>query len=236
MKKIALAIVLVLFAVVCHAQANFYKIGFGGGAGGNYTFTDLEKGAFSYSGYVAADYYITPFITAGLEGQFGSLKSKQEPDNNGRMFSNSYTSFGANVKVRLGQFTDFYYNEFLNLTKGFYVGVGAALTMNNVSAIRTKYSEDNGVLTSYTFPGVDKGKDFTIPLNVGIDFHFFDAYGSNRYILNFNLQNNFVTGDNLDGYNDPPPFKNNSADFYTFLSVGFKYNFGPVGLANKTVR
>lgn len=235
LKKRYLALLLVLFTVTAFGQSNFYKLSIGAGTGGTYSFTDLPKGAFSFAAATNFDYYFTPFITGGIEVQKGNVKGKFDPVH-GREFSNSYMAVTLNGKFRAGQFTDFYYSDFLNYTKGFYIGTGIGTIQNNLenNVIREKINPDG---STYTFPGEDKSSGIVIPVNIGIDFYFPDGWGDIRYSLNINYQTNIVSGEGLDGYNDPKTkFKNNAADIYNFFSVGFKYNFGPKGLTSKTIR
>lgn len=234
LKKRYLAILLVFFTVTAFGQSNFYKLSVGAGAGGTYSFTDLPKGAFSYAGAANLDYYFSPFISAGLEIQKGTVKGKFDPVHI-REFSNAYTAVMLNGKFRAGQFTDFYYSNFLNYTKGFYLGTGIGIIQNNLAGnvIREKPS-DGGM---YRFPGEDKSSGILIPINLGIDFYFPDGWGDIRYTVNVNYQTNIVSGEGLDGYDDPKTiFKNNAADMYNFLSIGFKYSFGPKGLTSKSIR
>lgn len=235
LKKHYLALLLVFFTVTAFGQSNFYKLSIGAGGGGTYSFTDLPKGAFGYAANTTIDFNYTPFITSGIEVQKGTIKGQFDPVH-GREFTNSYMAVITTTKVRAGQFTDFYYSDFLNYTKGFYLGTGVGTITNNLEdkVIRTKTKPDG---STYTFPGEDKSSGIIIPFSVGIDFYFPDGWGDMRYALNINYQTNFVTGEGLDGYNDPPTkFKNKAADMYNFLSVGFKYTFGPKGLAGKSIR
>ena len=241
LKRHYITLLLIVLAVSANAQSNFYRVSLGAGAGGVYSFTDVKKGAFSNAFVANLDYHITPFITGGLEGQFGTIKGGGEggkPDVHGRQFKNSYKAFTLNAKVRAGEFTDFYYSDFLNYTKGFYVGLGVGAVMNNLEGpdgvIRTKLNPD---LSVHKFEGVSKGTDILLPLNLGIDFYFPDGWGDIRYIFNINYQTNFTFGEGLDGYNDDPKiFKNRSSDMYNFLSISAKYTFGPKGLTGKSIR
>jgi hypothetical protein len=231
LKKRYLALLLIFVTATAFGQSNFYRLSAGLGGGANYSFTDVGKGQYSYSFAGYLDYHFTPFITAGLEVQNGKLKGADLPDvGHLKAFSNSYTAMYANVKFRAGEITDFYYSDFLNYTKGFYIGTGLGVIANNVDAVRVQPG------TGYVFPGVSKSTDFVMPLNVGIDFYFPDGWGDIRYIFNINYQAAYDFGDNFDGYNSPPPFKNVSKDIYFFLSAGFKYTFGPKGLSSKTIR
>lgn len=231
MKNLFLAILLSFSATGLLAQSNFDKIGIGVNAGVTYGFGDATPGKFAPSFGIVGDYFINPFITAGLDLQVGKISGGGfERDPHTREYENSYMSYALNGKVRLGMLTDFYYNDFLNLTKGFYLGTGFGIIQNNMTKItRVSY---NG----YTFPGEDKSTNLVVPINMGIDFFFFNQWGDPKYVVNVNLQQSFVFGEGMDGYNDPPPFKNLAPDTYTFITVGFKYTFGPQGLANKTYR
>lgn len=243
LKKHYLALIISILAVTANGQSNFYKISLGAGAGSTYSFTDVKQGAFSGAFVANLDYHITPFITAGLEGQFGTIKGggpDGQPDIHGRQYKNAYQAYTVNAKVRAGEFTDFYYSDFLNYTKGFYLGVGLGVVQNDLekrgNVIRTK-AENGDPNNIYTFPGVSKSSDTVLPLNVGIDFYFPDSFGDIRYIFNVNYQTNFTFGEGLDGYNDPKPkFRNLSPDMYNFLSISAKYTFGPKGISGKSIR
>ncbi|MCJ0742062.1 hypothetical protein [Pedobacter montanisoli] len=234
MKKICAAFILSIFTSVTYAQSNFYKLGVGLGAGGTYSFTDVKKGKFGLAGYGTVEYYLTPFITSGLELQMGTVKGgdvKTDPHN--REFFNTYKAITLGGKVRLGQFTDFYYNDLLNYTKGFYIGTGVGVILNNMKDIIRTKPDGSG----YVFPGKDKSVNAAVPINVGIDFYFPDQWGDIRYGININYQTNFTFGEGLDGYDDPKTkFKNVSPDLYTYFSVGVRYNFGFMGLTSKPVR
>jgi hypothetical protein len=222
------------FTLTSVAQTNFYKLSVGGGAGANYSFTDVKKGTFSSAGYVNFDYLLTPFITAGMEIQVGTIKGgSRTKDAHLREFTNGYKSFVINGKVRAGQFTDFYLNNFLRYTKGFYLGTGFGIIQNNMTdIIRVKPDGSN-----YIFPGKDKSTNIVVPLNFGSDFYFQDKWGDIRYVVNVNFQGNVTFGEGLDGYNDPQNiFKNVSPDVYTYLSVGFRYMFGSVGITDRGIR
>lgn len=251
MKKRYLALLLIFVTATAFGQSNFYRLSAGLGGGGSYSYTDVEKGAFSYAAALNLDYYFTPFITAGLEVQSGVLKGggkSGEADKNGRMFTNNFMAVNANLKFRAGEITDFYYNDFLNYTKGFYIGTGLGMINNKMSDnIREKPYLDsngnpiieNGKVKMYQFPGSDKSTNFYIPLNVGIDFYFPDGWGDIRYVLNVNYQTNVTFGEGLDGYDDTLTIRKQLGSFpdiYNVLSVGFKYTFGPKGLSSKTIR
>lgn len=237
LKKHYLALFLVVLTATAFGQSNFYRLSVGGGAGGTLPFADV-KGKFAYAGYGSIDYHFTPFITAGLEAQMGLLKGgNRVSDRHQREFTNAYQAFMVNAKFRAGQFTDFYYSDFLNYTKGFYLGTGIGMIKNNMNTIvRSKIDEDGNL---YTFPGKDSSSGAIVPINVGIDFYFPDGWGDIRYVFNINYQANWTFGEGLDGYDDTQTIRKNvgsAPDIYNFLSVGFKYTFGPKGLTGKSIR
>lgn len=237
LKKRYLALFLIFFTITAFGQSNFYKLSGGIGGGGTYTFTDVKKGSFGYGAYGALDYHFTPFITGGLELQMGLAKGgNKDTDPYNREFTNAFKAVALNFKFRAGEFTDFYYSDFLNYTKGFYLGTGLGFVQSHMNSIVRYKARDDG--STYTFPGDDKGSSVMVPVNLGIDFYFPDSWGDIRYIFNVNYQTNFVFADNFDGYNDPKNqgFKNVSPDMYNFLSIGIKYTFGPKGITRKTIR
>lgn len=230
LKKRYLALVLVFFTVTAFGQSNFYRLSLGGGAGATMPFSDITKPSIALGFVGNLDYHFTPFITAGLEVQKGTLKAG--PDDHERYFTNSYLAYSANVKVRAGEFTDFYYSSFLNYTKGFYLGTGFGMINNSVTNLKEKS-------TGHQFSLADDKPNYVLPINVGIDFYFPDGWGDIRYILNINYQANWTFGEGLDGYDDTKTIRKNvgsAPDIYNFLSVGFKYTFGPKGLTGKSIR
>lgn len=244
LKKHYLALFLIVITVRAFGQSNFYNLSLGGGVGGTYSFTDVQKGGFAL-GYVGnLDYHFSPFITAGIELQKGTIKGGgnggNTPDEHGRVFTNSYMAYNVNFKFRAGQITDFYYSDFLNYTKGFYLGTGVGMINNSVKNITSKAAIDgNGNPYTYDFPLADKKSNMVVPLNIGIDFYFPDGWGDIRYIFNVNYQANWTFGEGLDGYDDTKTIRRNvgsAPDIYNFLSVGFKYTFGPKGLTGKSIR
>lgn len=232
LRKLLLVIIFALIPCYIFGQANFYLLDIGVSGGVTYPFTDVPKGSITPAMTVNFDYYINPFITAGLEVQTGKITNSGKSDPHLRRFTNSYQSLVLNGKVRLGLFTNFYYDEFLYAVKGFYIGTGFGVIKNKMTKINRIKPDGSG----YVFPGQDNSDNLVIPLNIGIDFYFFDNWGFPRYILNLNLQHNLTLNEGLDGYNDPPPFNNRYPDYYGFFTVGFKYTFGPQGLSRKTIR
>ncbi|ACU02326.1 outer membrane beta-barrel protein [Pedobacter heparinus] len=223
-----------LLYVSAAAQSNFYKLGIGGGLGVTQSFADLNKHDYGLAGYGSFDYYFTPFVSMGIEGQMGEINGGDiNTDPNNRQFINSYKAFALNAKLYLGALIDYDRSGFTNAIKGLYVGAGAGVIMNKMKfVVREKPNDPNG----YVFPGSDSSKDLLVPLNLGIAFNFMDRSGYTRYGLNLNYQANVTLGEGLDGYNDSPiKFKSGNPDVYTYVSIGLKYYFGPMGLSIKSL-
>lgn len=155
-----------------------------------------------------------------------------QTDPNNRQFVNDYKAVSFNGKIYLGSILNYDFNRFANSIKGLYVGSGLGLMKNNISAIVRKQPG-----TGYIFPGTNSSVEPFVPLNLGINFYFPDHRGDYRYVVNLNFQGSISLGEGMDGYDDSPvTFRNTSPDIYSFFSVGFRYNIGPIGLSEKTFR
>jgi len=221
LKKITLLLSLLTFSIFGFAQTNFYKLGIGAGAGGTLAFADLEKKTIAFAAYTTIDYYITPYLSLGLEGQKGELAGGDILfDANNRQFINSYITGTINLKLSVGEFIPDYQRKipFYNFLSGVYGGVGLGVIKNKISNVRY-YGENY-------YPGEDTSTEEIIPLNLGFNVNFSDQWGYNRYGINVNLQTTFDFGEGLDGYT---PTKGKS-DIYSFFSVGLKYRFGFMGI------
>ena len=205
----------------------------GAGAGITQSYTDVAKHDYGLAGYGAFDYYFTPFLSLGLEGQMGEINGGDVyTDPNNRQSINSYKAFTLNGKVYMGSLINYQRSGFANTIKGLYAGAGVGVVMNMMRFVVRERPDATG----YVFPGQDSSKDLLVPLNLGIVFNFMDRYGYYKYGLNFNYQANITLGEGLDGYNDSAlRFKNGNPDIYTYFSVGLKYHFGSIGLSSKTL-
>jgi hypothetical protein len=231
LKKVFLVLIACFLCFAASAQYNYYRLSLGGGVGGALAFGDLKKNYIRPAGMATLDYNISPFAQAGIEIQKGIMKGGDSTnisiDPHLRSFTNSYMSVILSGKVQLGQFVDFESSNLLYAIRGFYVGTGVGYLMNNMTEV-TRVKPDG---TKYIFPGVNKGSEIMIPINTGISFNFVDKWRFTKLSVNFNYQLNKVFGESLDGYNDPPSkFKNQYGDFYSLVSVGVRYHFGPEGL------
>ncbi|MBC7913712.1 MAG: hypothetical protein H7Y07_06275 [Pyrinomonadaceae bacterium] len=236
MKKILLFLTACLLYSAASAQYNYYRLSVGGGAGITTAFADLQKKLPKPAFFGTADYHITPFFSAGIEFQKGTLSGGDKKDDPYlRYFSNSYTAIIAGGKVQLGQFVDFESSNLLYTLRGFYVGTGIGFLSNNITDIvriqPASTDPTKQVTAGRINQGVDKSKELFIPINVGLSFNIVDSFRYTKFIISGNYQINAAFGEGMDGYNDPKTvFKNNGHDFYGLLSIGVKYCFGPEGL------
>ncbi|WP_316830512.1 hypothetical protein [Pedobacter aquatilis] len=234
----SLTLLLLCFALFSNAQSNYFKWSYGLGAGPNFSKTDVVKGNWGYTIYGNIDHHLNPFITLGLEAQYGMVQGGDivnDPHN--RQFVNKYTGVNANLKVGLGEFINYNKTNFLYNIKGLYAGIGLGAVKNNITDIVRYKPSWAAYDPGYgPFPGEDKSVNLWVPINLGINFYFNDGWGYVRYVLNFNAQSNFTFGEGLDGYNDPSTrFKNYDPDTYNVYSVGFKYYFGTIKVYRKTL-
>ncbi|ATP58439.1 hypothetical protein CPT03_19215 [Pedobacter ginsengisoli] len=224
MKTTFISILATLLCLTATAQSNFYKLSLGGGGGLTQSFMDYEKHKFGKSIYGVGEFFFTPFISLGGEGQIGRIKG-EGGNLDKKSFVNSYKSFTINGKIYLGAVIDYRRNSFSNAMKGLYLGAGLGGVLNNVSGAETP-----------------KTKDIIIPLNIGYTYYFPDKSGYYRYGINVNYQTNLSLDDGLDGYEEfySPPAgvdrkPNTYTDIYTYFSIGIRYQFGLMGLSRKTL-
>ncbi len=237
MKRILILIILLAFTHASFAQSNFYKLSAGAGAGITQSFTEVKKHDFGVAGYGTLDYLFTPYLSLGLEFQKGEINGGSIRTNpQKKQFINAYQAISVNGKISLGQIIDFNYNSFSNKLRGLYIGSGIGFIQNKMKGINREDPNFPGDPTHY-YPGENTSKEVFFPLNLGINFYFADNEGFYRYTLNFNYQGNITLGEGLDGYDDSSvTHKSGNPEIYTFFSVGFKYNFGKMGLYKKTFR
>ena len=226
MKRIYILLICALAGLQANAQTNFYKVALGGGAGFTVGYGDLNKQVMSPAVYGTADFFFTPYVSVGLEGQLGRIKGG-DTSLNYKNFSNRYKAMSANVRVAGGAFMRHTYRPtiFRKLVRGVYLGTGIGLLRSNIT---------DRFPTVNANPLINQGKrrswDALVPLNVGINYGIREKNGYERIVINLNYQVNPTFGEGMDGFDENPLFvANTSSDAYTFTSIGIKYKFGPVG-------
>ncbi|RBQ05799.1 hypothetical protein [Pedobacter miscanthi] len=233
-----ITILLVFIGSFSFAQSNYFKMSYGFGGGINKSYTDVYKGSYGYTAYGVFDYHITPFVTFGLEGQYGMVQGGDiATDPHNRQFVNQYMAISANAKLMLGELVNYDKSEFLYNMRGLYVGMGVGAIKNKITDIVRYKPSWAAYDPGYgPFPGEDKSINLLVPLNFGFNYFIYDGYGYMRYVININAQSNFTFGEGLDGYNDSSTkFKNYSPDVYNTYTIGFKYMFGTIKSYRKTL-
>ncbi len=225
------------------AQYNYSRISVGLNFGVTTPYTDIKKeGRFnSFSNKsngvnLNADYYFSPFITAGLEyGSYG-LQSPQDVHN--RSYKNRLSTITARGAVQAAQFIDFSYSPVLGYLKNLYAGAGIGLisTSAKQSDPDPTFQDRNYDLATNTY--ISKfSNELYIPLDIGYNVQIFDGFDKTRFILNFGYQFNVSFSDNLDGFSDTPSiFINRSKDQFSFFHIGAKFLFGPEGIYYNPIR
>jgi hypothetical protein len=214
LKAIFTSILALLLCLTATAQSNFYKLSLGGGGGLTQSFTDYEKYKFGKSIYGVGEFFFTPFISLGGEGQIGRIKGEsRDPTFETPQFVNAYKSLTINAKLYLGALIDYKRNGFSNTIKGLYMGAGLGGILNNISGAETP-----------------KTKDIIVPLNIGYTYYFPNKAGYYRYGINANYQSTISLDGGLDGREET-----SHTDIYTYFTIGIRYQFGPMGLSTKTL-
>lgn len=235
---IYLSLFFIFLSQFSKAQSNYFKWSYGLGGGPNYSKTDVVDGNWGYTITGVIDHHFTPFITGGLEAQYGMVQGGDiVTDPHNRQFVNKYSGINANIKIMLGEFIRYDRSEFLYNIKGLYAGIGVGVINNNITDIVRYKPSWAAYDPGYgPFPGKDKGLNFWVPINLGFNYYINDGYGYVRYVININAQSNFTFGEGLDGYDDPSnKFKNYDPDTYNAYTIGLKYFFGNIKVYRKTL-
>jgi hypothetical protein len=208
-------------------SAHRLNIGVGGGLARLYG--DLPNRKMTPVGRLNFEYRLKEYLTLGLEAQIGTLESGMKnavAGNTGRYGRDvswglhSMSGFqAAHVygRVAVGMFTED--NEDLSLhIKNIYGGIGVGVIRNNIGDIVKAFPENKKKIADIT----DKTIGIALPISVGIN-----ADVPNTNITgNFNIQYSLTNMEGLDGYDFGSSSLKN--DGYLFISVGIKYNFGPL--------
>ena len=226
MKRIYIFLLCAFAGLQASAQSNFYKLSVGAGGGFTVGYGDLRKQVMSPAVYGTADYYFTPFVSVGLEGQLGRIKGGDTTQSYAN-FNNKYKAGSVNARLSAGAFMNHTYRPttLKKLVRGIYVGTGIGLLRNNITE---RYPELN------QNPRINQGKraswDAFVPVNFGLNYGISEKNGYERFVFNVNYQGTFTFGEGMDGFDENPLFvPNSSRDIYTFTSIGIKYKFGPIG-------
>ncbi|HEY9197656.1 MAG TPA: hypothetical protein VIM77_15375 [Mucilaginibacter sp.] len=235
-----------MITVKAQSGFNYYEFGVGFGASYGKAEADLNKQDYNPAFNLNFVYNYSPFlpITAELQkGTFSGGGPARSQDKYGRYFTNNYLSFHIHADLQAGEIIDYADSWVLDRLKGLYLGTGFGFIFNKMSNIErfNRFPENGPVypdpLSHIGFEGKDSGMNLIIPIRLGYEFKIYDSYDQPRYGIDIGLQHYFDIGEGLDGYNDDSnKFKNNAMDQYTFVTIGFKYNFGNTTSYSKLIR
>lgn len=235
-KSIVITAILFLCSKILLAQLSYNYSSYSVGAGGGLAraSADLSKEINKTAFFVNFNYNYSPFITFTAELQAGKLAGGDPlTDKDTRAFVNSFKAVTLYADLQAGEFIDYRDRTFLNIIKNIYVGAGIGLIQNQMSFVQRESLNNPG----YIFPGQDASTELMLPLRIGYEFKIYNFYQEPYIRLNLGYQQNWVYGEGLDGYNDPPTiFKNYHVDRYALFSIGIKYSFGNPVSYKKPIR
>lgn len=230
-KSYLLILVLQFFVFTSWAQIgfNYQEYSLGIGAGITKAYGGVSKIHNKSAFHVDFDYYLTPFVVFGVEGQLGKLAGgDRETDKLGRAFANDFTSLILQGNIQAGELMDFANNPIMNAAKNFYVGSGVGLIFNDITYIERVNAKDPTIY----YPGLDKSTNLLVPLKFGYEFKVFNEFNEPQLRVDLSYQTNIVFGQGMDGYDSP----SHRPNVYTYVSVGLKYGFGSVTSYRKPIK
>ncbi|MDB5131485.1 MAG: hypothetical protein JWR02_1234 [Mucilaginibacter sp.] len=231
MKKVIILFIGLVLAFICKAQDEerpTFAIGTDMAYSHGYTNLNLQYDRPGLN--LSIIYNHKPNLSWVAEFQAGELSGgglKPYEDKSGRAYDNRYLAFNMHIDFRLeglinteGTLFNKNGHSLLNFIKNFYIGAGAGVIDNNVTAQR--YSIYN---PAYRFPGTDHSINSMISARFGHEMKIYDAVNHVRYAIDIGYAHNLVFGSGLDGYNDPSSrFKHTSTiGQYRQIIIGVKH-------------
>jgi hypothetical protein len=240
LKRIFLLFIIIFSSIVAKAQGdyNFMPSGVGFDVSTVRAFTNVAKqnNTLAVSGYYS--YYPSPYFPVTFEIQRGRFwGGSRVTDEFSREYVNNYTAVLVHADLQFGQVIDYDDNNFNNILKNFYLGIGGGLVLNNVVNQRYDLFDQGYAAGTYKFPGSDNNKNPDINFRAGYEFKFYNEYDEPYLRLHIEYTHHLVFGEGLDGYDDPESrFKNNFPDQYREITIGMVYNFGLIRAFTKQIR
>jgi len=216
----------ILIAIMCFttlvskAQSGDNYAQFDVGAAGAYNSvkSDVQTAKSTISPIITFNYNQTPFINYLLEIQAGKLEGGDSTkDALGRQFTNSYTAVYFRIQLQMGEIIDYSTSPAANAFKNFYISSGVGYLINHITNINRTSLTTPIVYT----PGLLNSTEIVIPLRVGYEFKIFNDSGEPTFKIDIGYQENFVLGDELDGF-----AANKNNDSYSQFTLGLKYSIG----------
>lgn len=164
------------------------------------------------------DYEFSPYFSAGVEGQIGTL---QGIDNNTpphlyfHSSTNDYKSINFNLKFGLGLIDhSFPENGFQDAVKRLYIGIGAGVMKSNIA-----FTYDNSITNAY-FDVKPYGYVPIVPFNIGTFIDAGNILGYDRIEVNPNFQLTYIPSEYSDGFRSTA--NSHLKGFYNMASLTIK--------------
>lgn len=166
------------------------------------------------------DYDFSPYLSVGLEGQYGTLQGIDQVHHLPYYSStDTYLQGNFNVKVAVGLFDDFYSeNGLQDAIKRIYIGAGFGQIKTNITFVDNPDRE----FTKYGSV-VPKGRFWCFPFNIGTTIELPGVLGYDRLSVNPNFQFNYVNSLYLDGFQSSQ--YSYLKGFYNLTSIKLKFKF-----------
>jgi len=241
LKRNFLLFILIFSSIIVKAQGdyNFMPSGVGFDVSTIRGYTNVAKQNNTLAASVFYSYYPSPYTPITFELQKGRLwGGSRVTDEYGREYENNYYNFGVHADLQMGQVIDYSQNNFMNVLKNIYFGIGAGFVDDDIQNQRTNLiASGQYAVGTYTFPGKDKSINPDVNFRVGYEFKFYNEYDEPYLRLHVEYTHHVVFGEGLDGYNDPPSvFRNDVSDQYRQITIGMIYNFGLIRAYTKRIR
>ncbi len=240
MKRIFLFFIFILSVAIAKAQGdyNFMPQGVGLDVSTIRGFTNVAKQDNTLAVGVFYTYYPSPYFPVTFELQKGRLwGGSATTDEYRRWYVNNYLGFFLHADLQLGQVVDYDDNDFMNVLKNGYVGIGGGFVKSNVNNQRYNVLALGYTPGTYRFPGSDTGNNPDINFRIGYEFKFYNEYDEPCLRVHIEYTHHIVFGEGLDGYDDPiQHFHNNYPDQYRQITIGIVHNFGTIRAFTKRIR
>lgn len=206
---------LLLLPLYAFPQLNFKKMTISAGGGIAIPHTDITEfnvepvfnGGFHYN--------ITPFAALGLDAEVGKLSGNYHDMHT---FSNKLVAAAVDGRLQMGQFTGLNPTGFSAVLSRLYVGAGIGMIHSNAESGPPDAMEEE--LRKY------KGTDIIAPVFAGANIPLMKELDLEILSLFINYRLNISFTDELDALASSGSTAN---DYFSTLSVGIRFNFGPKG-------
>lgn len=228
-KRFFLLAIVVLASNVVKAQVgnDYAQYDLGLGIDFNKAYTDAETVTGTRSARLMFNYNASPFVNYVLEVQTGTLRggdSLRTPS--GRQFTNNFTALMLRGQLQMGELIDYSQSSVANAFKNLYVSSGIGFIYNHITDI----NRSSILLPGFYTPGENNTNELVIPLRIGYEFKLYNKFNEPGFKIDVGYQNNFILGDDLDGFKTG---KQN--DSYSQISIGFKFAIGGVTTYRKQI-